>query len=341
LDECVNFLEHLAVMLMNEVDHDADESDKYKILRYRRPATYLPSSAPSNLVALQMRWAKLQERHDGAEQFARYACVDTSELEGVFCLTGDSKLKLARCGFYTNSIEGISQNSRIRQRSKVLQILENTQRCFNHVLGSDLHAPIFTEDFVKELHQLLLDGNNIEHELDGGIYAATIIPMGQYRGVPCFSTHESSSDERIYETRYCPPADIERDMNWFIEQIQPMLSQAEGDKDPFRVCAWIQWAFVRIYPFVEGNGRVSRVLSSVPLVRCGLPPVYVSASSKPEYLQALIDADTEGDIDGLARFLQDEAFIALERLLDYNHDNMGTLDLMATSVSSDISTSRR
>jgi hypothetical protein len=51
-----------------------------------------------------MRWAKLQERHDGAEQFARYACVDTNELEGVFCLNGDSKLKLARCGFYANSI---------------------------------------------------------------------------------------------------------------------------------------------------------------------------------------------------------------------------------------------
>jgi hypothetical protein len=32
LDECVNFLEHLSAMLMNEFDQDADESDKYKIL---------------------------------------------------------------------------------------------------------------------------------------------------------------------------------------------------------------------------------------------------------------------------------------------------------------------
>jgi hypothetical protein len=88
---------------------------------------------------------------------------------------------------------------------------------------------------------MLLNGNNIKHELDGCIYKATIIPMGQYRVVPCFSTHKSS-DETIYKTRYCPPADIEHDMNWSMEQIKALLSQAEGNMDPFRVFAWIQWA---------------------------------------------------------------------------------------------------
>jgi hypothetical protein len=49
-----------------------------------------------------------------------------------------------------------------------------------------------------------------------------------------------------------------------------------------------------------------------------LPPVYVSKASKPEYLKALLAADTSGDIEELASFLQREALNALGQLGDYN-----------------------
>jgi Fic family protein len=184
---------------------------------------------------------------------------------------------------------------------------------------------------LKSLKSLLflLDGQNIDIDSDDGVWTASMIPKGVYRGVPCFTAYEIG--ETISETRFCPPSTIEQEMTWFLERVQEI--QDKDDMDPFRACAWIQWAFVRIHPFADGSGRVARLLSSAPLVRCGLPPVYVSASSKQKYLKALTDADTKDDIDDLvARFLQSEVFGALEQLLRYNQDNMVTIDAVATSA---------
>lgn len=57
--------------------------------------------------------------------------------------------------------------------------------------------------------------------------------------------------------------------------------------DPFRVCAWLQYAYLMIHPFGDGNGRVARIISSIPLLRVGLPPVIVSVESAEAYFEAL------------------------------------------------------
>lgn len=58
--------------------------------------------------------------------------------------------------------------------------------------------------------------------------------------------------------------------------------------------AWLQWAFLCIHPFGDGNGRVARIISSVPLVKEGLPPIVVVKSKKDEYFRCLDIADRQG-----------------------------------------------
>jgi hypothetical protein len=103
---------------MGEEEFSDDEFRN--IVPYQRPDPYELRAEPSNLADLQLRWAKLQVDHDGAEQFARFAFVDCNEVEGVFLLNGDSKLKFAHCGFDANSIEGIVHQSRLKQKSSIL-----------------------------------------------------------------------------------------------------------------------------------------------------------------------------------------------------------------------------
>jgi hypothetical protein len=73
-------------------------------------------------------------------------------------------------------------------------------------------------------------------------------------------------------------------------------------------------AFERIHPFLDGNGRVGRLLTNLILVRLGYPPAIIQKRERERYLDALNHAD-RGDpgplgeliaravLDNLTRFV--------------------------------------
>jgi fido (protein-threonine AMPylation protein) len=73
-------------------------------------------------------------------------------------------------------------------------------------------------------------------------------------------------------------------------------------------------AFERIHPFLDGNGRVGRLLTNLILVRLGYPPAIIQKRDRERYLDALARAD-RGDpgplgelvaravLDNLTRFV--------------------------------------
>ena len=67
------------------------------------------------------------------EIFSRHACVTTNELENVFEVEGSTWHRLVRKGFSENSIAGITENSKIKSKSRILKVLRNTSRCLDEV----------------------------------------------------------------------------------------------------------------------------------------------------------------------------------------------------------------
>ncbi|KAL3909889.1 MAG: hypothetical protein SGARI_002378 [Bacillariaceae sp.] len=314
LDTCVTILRGLEQIDLNDEGGESEDP----VIPYERPQAYIRSSQPSDLHKLQIRWATMQAENDGAEQFERLACVETNAIENVFDLEENSTMKLARCGFFANSIESISRQSRFKKKTEILGILENTQRSFNSIkqkcIDKNTVLSCFQKDFILELHALLMNETKVEFEQDG---FPKYTPTGRYRHALGYTLAENA-DGTLTEVRYCPAKDIEEHMEWFLQEVREILSTPEQDLDPFRAAAWIQWAFVRIHPFSDGNGRMCRLLSSIPLIMNDLPPVFVSNASKPRYLEVLTKVDEEGDIDDLATFLKEEAYEALGNLLSEN-----------------------
>jgi len=77
--------------------------------------------------------------------------------------------------------------------------------------------------------------------------------------------------------------------------------------NPFALAAWLHVALVGIHPFVDGNGRVTRIVASLPLVLSGYPPISIPSDidSKRRYFQALQTAQSNQNLEPLADVFAD------------------------------------
>lgn len=258
----------------------------------------LEPSDDKTIQQLFQRWENLQNKESEAlQQFIRLACIATNVIEDVFQFEGQTWPKLIRRGFYVNSIDGISQISKKKKKETVIQILKNTQESLQYISECLNDSNNFTTDFIKKIHATLLKNDNIDEEQDEGITVYRLICTGKFRKVACIVTHQDETEV----TQYCHHSDIDSEMASYCEKARDMLENETIN--PFMKAAWLQWAFLRIHPFEDGNGRVSRIISSIPLTKLHLPPIVVTSEHKPEYFQALHRADREYDLKPLSLFL--------------------------------------
>lgn len=251
-------------------------------------------------------------------QFARLACVESNVIEGVFEFphAGQTWPKLIKRGFFVNSIEGISQNSKVKKSGKIVDILNSTLSCLNQIGCCLDDVNQFNEQFIKNIHAALLEYDNIDSDDIMGYKVYRLIVTGRFRKTAVRTEH----DEGTRLVVFSHPDEIDTRMSQFVENVRSLLTN--GDVDPYAKCAWIQWAFLSIHPFEDGNGRVSRIISSIPLLKLGLPPVVVHASDKLDYFQALQCADEDADVSSLAWFLRKSTLRGIEELESLSHQSL-------------------
>jgi Fic family protein len=66
---------------------------------------------------------------------------------------------------------------------------------------------------------------------------------------------------------------------------------ARYKKHPVEVAALLHHGFVRIHPFIDGNGRVARLLTNLYLIARGYPPVVLKIEDRGKYYRFLKAAE--------------------------------------------------
>ena len=135
----------------------------------------------------------------------------------------------------------------------------NHKNAYEYVKKCILESKPLTEDIVKDLHALLT-----ENIIIGGIYR--------------------SQEVRISGAGFTPPAG-----NEMYVQIKRFYDDLESlpDINPIELAAWTHAEFVRIHPFIDGNGRTARLLMNYQLLLCGFLPVSIDKDSRLDYYNAL------------------------------------------------------
>ena len=88
--------------------------------------------------------------------------------------------------------------------------------------------------------------------------------------------------------QYAPVDDVAPEMERLITTLR---SEPFVAAHPIIQSAYMHWTIAHIHPFSDGNGRMARVIGSIPLLRSYGIPLVVFAGRKRLYLQALESAD--------------------------------------------------
>lgn len=131
--------------------------------------------------------------------------------------------------------------------------------------------------YIHCLHRITLTGVHPPNKL--GIFRKTSVHVGDY------------------DTYFPLPSAVPKLMEEFCKEFPNVSSLAKYDR--ILMAAKISHRFVRIHPYTDGNGRVSRLLMNLILME-EYPPAYLKADKKgrSRYIQALRRAN-RGDIQPL------------------------------------------
>lgn len=106
----------------------------------------------------------------------------------------------------------------------------------------------------------------------------------------------------------------------FVEaRIQELLIEYNSEiKSPFiHRIAKLHTEFESIHPFIDGNGRIGRVLNNYLLIREGFPPIIVRNKEKEIYYSALRSFDDSHNAKPMIRIIELAVLESLHKRLTY------------------------
>jgi len=144
-----------------------------------------------------------------------------------------------------------------------------------------------SETVIKEIHSIILNDRLDER--------------GKYRRVAV----------RILGAVHIPPNPVK-----IPGLMTELINNYKKNKDdnPVKKIAVFHIQFECIHPFIDGNGRVGRLLANLELMKAGYPPVDIKFTERKEYYDSLSEYDLTGRTEKFERMF---AEYVLERIEEY------------------------
>jgi cell filamentation protein, protein adenylyltransferase len=187
--------------------------------------------------------------------------------------------------YHSNAIEGntltLSETRQVIEEGITVggKSLNEYLEARNTSKGYDLIEELAGE---KEINHIILQ--QIHETLTKGL----IEDAGKYR----------TKNVRITGAIKTPPGFIK--VPGLVSNLLENLKKMEAH--PIHKSAYLHHKLVEIHPFIDGNGRVARLLTNLFLIRNGYPPVILRKEDRVKYYRSLRSADT-GNLMPFANFI--------------------------------------
>lgn len=165
------------------------------------------------------------------------------------------------------ALEGITIGGKsLREHFEVI----NHKEAIGFVEDMVSNNQALTEWHIKALHQLVL--KNVDDDNAGRYRTLNVLIAG--------AEHRPPNSMLVAN-------DMQNFMAWYDTTAHTM--------HPVERAARVHADFVKIHPFVDGNGRTSRLLMNLELLKAGFPAALIQVEDRLAYYEALDKAHTLGD----------------------------------------------
>jgi len=153
----------------------------------------------------------------------------------------------------------------------------NHQKAYSYIKKCIEQGVALDEHIVKDIHAILM-----ENIMIGGVYR--------------------NQEVRISGAGHRPPTG-----NEMYAQIKNFYAdmQFEADLNAIELAAWTHAEFVRIHPYIDGNGRTSRLIMNYQLMSKGFLPVSIAKEQRLEYYNVLEEYAVNANLKPFTEFIAD------------------------------------
>ena len=149
----------------------------------------------------------------------------------------------------------------------------NHKKAYGYIKKCILEGKVLDENIIKDIHAILT-----ENIIVGGIYR--------------------NQEVRISGAGHTPPSG--NDMYIQIKNFYADLKWKKKELNPIGYAAWTHAEFVRIHPFVDGNGRTSRLIMNYQLMSDGFLPISIAKENRLNYYNALEEYAVNANLEKFA-----------------------------------------
>ncbi|MDR1705647.1 MAG: Fic family protein [Clostridiales bacterium] len=211
------------------------------------------------------------------------------------------------------------QHENVENSEKVYGIIRDQYEAIDGIFRFIKNEREISTSFIKELHSVV---TRSQDTTDAVTTTGELIKVPLLRGEYKKQENNPSRPDDGTVYKYCPPVQVSAQMDRLIE-IHNQL--ADRKVHVIIRAAYFHHALTTIHPFQDGNGRITRLLTSLILIRDGYFPFSVKRAEREKYLKTLSQAD-ENNVQPLLDFVSSTQIRAIDSALGFASIDNENLD---------------
>ena len=186
----------------------------------------------------------------------------TTALEGNTLTEGDTRLVLEEG--VTISGKPIKDHEEVVGHTKALDAM--AEIC-------ERSPPVLTMEDLHRLHSFVV----------GERFISPLYPVGAWK---LMTNRVYMCAGRVF-LDFSSPEHVQDLMAEWLQETNAALRGGANLQDAPEIYTKVHLGFTQVHPYYDGNGRMARILSNIPLLASGLPPLLIDLEHRVEYLASL------------------------------------------------------